>query len=115
MDVLAQIEELTHATYATLILPEDFNCQNASYIAQVWILLQAAAEQVDSAGQSLKLIRCEEKEIISHKEAIIALLKHIGIVRGHLSISLPPLSSPTLCLFICIPSPHLYTISRDHR
>jgi hypothetical protein len=34
-------------------------------------------------------------------------------VRGHLSISLPLLSSPTLPLFICI-SPHLCTISRDH-
>jgi hypothetical protein len=33
-----------------------------------------------------------------------------GNVRGHPSISLPPLSSPTL---ICIPFPHLYTIFRD--
>jgi hypothetical protein len=35
-------------------------------------------------------------------------------VRGHLSVSLPPLSSPTLPLFICILSPHLCTISRDY-
>jgi hypothetical protein len=35
-------------------------------------------------------------------------------VRGHLSVSLPPLSSPTLPLFICSPPPHLCTISRDH-
>jgi hypothetical protein len=35
-------------------------------------------------------------------------------VRGHLSVSLPPLSSPTLPLFICIPPPHLCTISRGH-
>jgi hypothetical protein len=35
-------------------------------------------------------------------------------VRGHLSVSLPPLSSPTLPLFICTPSPHLCTISRDY-
>jgi hypothetical protein len=35
MDVLAQVEEQTHTTYATLILPEDFDCQNVSHIAQV--------------------------------------------------------------------------------
>jgi hypothetical protein len=37
-----------------------------------------------------------------------------GNVRGHPSISLLPLSSPTLHLFICIPPPHLCTISKDH-
>jgi hypothetical protein len=35
-------------------------------------------------------------------------------VRGHLSVSLLPLSSPTLPLFICTPSPHLCIISRDY-
>jgi hypothetical protein len=35
-------------------------------------------------------------------------------VRGHPSISLPPLSSTTLPLFICTSSPHLCTISRDY-
>jgi hypothetical protein len=35
-------------------------------------------------------------------------------VRGHPSVSLPPLSSPTIPLFICTPSPHLCTISRDY-
>jgi hypothetical protein len=35
-------------------------------------------------------------------------------VRGHPSISLLPLSSPTLHLFICISSPHLCTISKDY-
>jgi hypothetical protein len=35
-------------------------------------------------------------------------------VRGHLSVSLLPLSSPTLHLFICIPPPHLCTIFKDH-
>jgi hypothetical protein len=33
----------------------------------VWVLLQAAAEQVDSARQSLKLIRHEVKKAISCK------------------------------------------------
>jgi hypothetical protein len=37
-----------------------------------------------------------------------------GIVRGHPSISLLPLFSPTLHLFICIPLPHLCTIFKDH-
>jgi hypothetical protein len=56
MDVLTQVKEQTHATYATLILPEDFDCQNTSHSAQVQVLLQAAAEQVDSTGQSLNII-----------------------------------------------------------
>jgi hypothetical protein len=34
-------------------------------------------------------------------------------VRGHSSISLLPLSSPTLHLCICIPPPHLCTIFKD--
>jgi hypothetical protein len=42
------------------------------------------------------------------------MLVVIEIVRGHPSISLSPLSSPTLPLFICIPFPHLCTISRDY-
>jgi hypothetical protein len=35
-------------------------------------------------------------------------------VRGHPSVSLLPLSSPTFYLCICIPPPHLCTISKDH-
>jgi hypothetical protein len=35
-------------------------------------------------------------------------------VRGHPSISLLPLSSPTLPLSICIPHPYLCIISKDH-
>jgi hypothetical protein len=35
-------------------------------------------------------------------------------VRGHPSVSLLPLSSPTLHLFICIHPPHLCTILKDH-
>jgi hypothetical protein len=36
------------------------------------------------------------------------------LVRGHPSVSLLYLSSPTLHLFICIPPPHLCTIFKDH-
>jgi hypothetical protein len=35
-------------------------------------------------------------------------------VRGHLSVSLLPFSSPTLPLSICIPHPYLCSISNDH-
>jgi hypothetical protein len=35
-------------------------------------------------------------------------------VRGHPSVSLLPLSSPTLHLFICTPPHHLCTIFKDH-
>jgi hypothetical protein len=37
-----------------------------------------------------------------------------GPVRGHPSVSLLPLSSPTLHLFICNPPPHLCTISKNY-
>jgi hypothetical protein len=37
-----------------------------------------------------------------------------GFVRGHLSISLPPLSSPTLPLFICILPTPLYHLQGPH-
>jgi hypothetical protein len=36
------------------------------------------------------------------------------LVRGYLSVSLLPISSPTLHLFICIHPPHLCTILKDH-
>jgi hypothetical protein len=45
---------------------------------------------------------------------LVQLVSHYVLVRGHPSISLPLLSSPTLPLFICTPSPHLCTISRDY-
>jgi hypothetical protein len=43
-----------------------------------------------------------------------AYLASQGIVRGHPSISLLPLSSPTLPLSICTPYTHLCIISKDH-
>jgi hypothetical protein len=39
---------------------------------------------------------------------------HVASVRGHPSVFLLPLSSPTLPLFICTLSPHLCIISRDY-
>jgi hypothetical protein len=39
---------------------------------------------------------------------------HHHLVRGHLSVSLLPVSSPTLHLFICIHPLHFYTILKDH-
>jgi hypothetical protein len=38
----------------------------------------------------------------------------LATVRGHPSVSLLPISSPTLHMFICIHPPHLCTILRDH-
>jgi hypothetical protein len=38
----------------------------------------------------------------------------LASVRGHLSVSLLPISSPTLHMFICIHPPHLCTILKDH-
>jgi hypothetical protein len=48
------------------------------------------------------------------QHAIGVLAKFGACVRGHPSVSLLPLSSPTLPLSICIPPPHLCTIFKDH-
>jgi hypothetical protein len=46
--------------------------------------------------------------------SLLALCPYMRvIVRGHPSVSLLSLSSPTLHLFICIPPPHLCTSSKD--
>jgi hypothetical protein len=44
----------------------------------------------------------------------VLLFQLLVCVRGHPSISLLPLLSPTPPLSICIPHPHLCTISKDH-
>jgi hypothetical protein len=51
------------------------------------------------ATRRLDLNRCHESDVP---------------VRGHPSVSLLPLSSPTFYLCICIPPPHLCTISKEH-
>jgi hypothetical protein len=45
---------------------------------------------------------------------VTLLIRCLVVVRGHPSVSLPPLSSTTLPLFICTPSHYLCTISRDY-
>jgi hypothetical protein len=50
----------------------------------------------------------------SYRSRWFCVLKKDGNVRGHLSVSLLPLSSPTLLLFICIHPPHLCTILKDY-
>jgi hypothetical protein len=54
--------------------------------------------------------------IISHNKVEMDPVKIAGVadcVRGHPSVSLLPLSSPTLPLSICIPYPYLCIISKD--
>jgi hypothetical protein len=47
--------------------------------------------------------------------SLFTLFSYAHPVRGHLSVSLPPLSSPTLPLFICIPPPSpLYHLQGPH-
>jgi hypothetical protein len=53
------------------------------------------------AGESMDAVRACRKGLVV-------------CVKGHPSVSLLPLSSPTLYLFICIPPPHLCTIFKDH-
>jgi hypothetical protein len=48
------------------------------------------------------------------KAFVVLVTRIANFIRGHLSISLPLLSSTTLPCFICIPSPYLYIISRDY-
>jgi hypothetical protein len=49
--------------------------------------------------------KTEISDVESWSNIMIHVLLDMQAVRGHLSVSLPPLSSPTLPLFICI-SPH---------
>jgi hypothetical protein len=63
----------------------------------------------ERSGQyDAKLWRCWMHIVIWNQQVLM------NTVRGHPSVSLLPLSSPTLHPFICIPPPHLCTIFKDH-
>jgi hypothetical protein len=80
--------------------------------------LQLVNAQV-AAWLGFPLDHIEIKVTIEEHSSVVAIesltrSSPVNSVRGHPSVSLPPLSSPTLPLFIYIPSPHLCTISRDY-
>jgi hypothetical protein len=81
--------------------------------------IAAEKKKVAQAQQTIDVHMMEYKLLeyvipYSHQLFRKAAIQWLIDVRGHPSVSLPPLSSPTLPLFICIPPLHLYTISRDH-
>jgi hypothetical protein len=51
---------------------------------------------------------------LQHKVCFLLLILYYWPVRGHLSVSLPPLSPPTLPLFICIFPTPLYHLQGPH-
>jgi hypothetical protein len=58
--------------------------------------------------------QCGSRRPLPNVTASLLCLTLVLLVRGHPSVSLLPLSSPTLHLFICIHPPHLCTILKDH-
>jgi hypothetical protein len=86
------------------------------------------ADRADGDGSEYKVlevvqtVRTCQNLLGQNGTCLGLLLLHVGLngdgfggqaFMEHYTISLPPLSSPTLPMFICIPPPHLCTISRD--
>lgn len=99
LDIITQIEEKTHEVNATLTLPDHFDGRNAAQVAQMRVFLAAAAEHVDSAGQSLKFIQRNEREVIDRKEKVISLLKEIDVRISFLGATFPPPPETTPVFF----------------
>jgi hypothetical protein len=99
LDVITQVEEQTRDVYATLTPPENFDVGNPAQVAHMRVLVQMAAEHVDSAGQSLKLVQHQEPQVIDRKEKIVSLLKEMDIRISFLGATLPPLPPKTTPVF----------------
>lgn len=99
LDVITRVEEQSREVYATLVLSEDFDLGSATHVARMRMRLQRAAEHVDSAGQSLKVVRREELEVIDCKERAITLLKEIDARISFLGAILPPPPPETTPVF----------------
>jgi hypothetical protein len=84
--------------------------------AKVYVVVEVPVSSLTSHCQSVltylltvrPMFHAEDKAIVYHDT-----LRAVA-VKGHPSISLPPLSSPTFPLFICTPPTHFCTISKDH-
>jgi hypothetical protein len=79
LDVITQVEKQTCDVYATLTPPKNFDVGNAVQVAQMHVLVQMAAEHIDSAEQSLKLVQHQEPQVIDCKEKIVSLLKEMDV------------------------------------
>jgi hypothetical protein len=92
----------------TLLAPELF-----------WIHALAGARFQGDEQSILQEVRCSLKNGVQ-EESIAKVARELRkdkgrgtVVRGHPSVSLLPLSSPTLPLSICTPYTHLCIISKD--
>jgi hypothetical protein len=99
LDIITQVEEQTCDVYATLTPPENFDVENAAQVAHMCVLVQMAAEHIDSAGQSLKLVQHQEPQVIDRKKMIVSLLKEMDIQMSFLNATLPLLPPKTTPVF----------------
>jgi hypothetical protein len=98
-DIITTIEKETLKVKATLALPDDFDRTNVVQVAQIRVLLDAAAAHVDSAGRSLKLVTNQQQEVLDYKEKVLVSLKAIDTRISFLGSALPPLPPETKPVF----------------
>jgi hypothetical protein len=89
LDIITTIEKESLKVEATLASPDDFDCTNVVQVAQIRVLLDAAAAHVDSAGRSLKLVTNQQQEVLDYKEKVLVSLKAIDARISFLGSSLP--------------------------
>jgi hypothetical protein len=91
LKIITKIEEETIEIASKLVLPDKFNSGNVEHVSQMRMQLDAAVTHVDSAGRSLKLIHCKEREVLDRKVVVTNQLKAIDARISLLGASLPPL------------------------
>jgi hypothetical protein len=91
LDIITKIKEETAQIAVQLILPEEFDSKNEEEVSQMRMRLRTASTHVESAGRSLKLICCEEREVLDRKAMVINQLREMDVHISVLGASLPPL------------------------
>jgi hypothetical protein len=93
LDVIDAIEKQTQETETLLkTASRNLETQDASQVAKMRSILDAAAQQVSSAGLSLKTIQRKEMEVAARKEALLERLKACDDRITLLGAALPPSS-----------------------
>ena len=91
LDVIDAIEKQTQETETLLATAsQNLEAQDASQVAKMRSILDAAAQHVSSAGLSLKTIQQKEMEVTTHKEALLEHLKACDHRITLLGADLPP-------------------------
>jgi hypothetical protein len=76
LDLIDAIEKQVQEMETSLdIASQNFDTQDASQVATMRSTLEAAGQQISSAGISLKTVQRKEREVTSRKEALLERLK----------------------------------------